>query len=499
MGSGGIRNARPSSWLAAVAAAAAPPIAHAVLLTSGHLSSRASANSLLRVAPCSSACALILRLLLLHRLRPDHISLSFSLHACARVVPTTSRYPLTVTGLLHSLALRLGHARDVYVANAAVSSYFAASDVASADRLFAEVSTDVADVVTWTTMVTGHASSGGLGRARHFFDAMPERNVVSWNAMLSAYARAGMLTEARDLFDAMPTRNAATWSCMISGLVLSGRCWEALGLFGDMVHSSGIVPNEPALVSVVSACAQLRSLEHGAWVHAYAEQELQGAMSVVLASAIIDMYGKCGGIHSAIRVFAAMPMRNIYSWNGMITGLAMNGGERQALSLLWKMQMAGVQPNDITFIGLLSACTHSGLVNEGRRLFDSMIEDFGIQPFPQHYGLMVDLIGRSGRVMEALYFVKSMPVEPHPGLWGALASACKMHGKVELGEEVAKKLIELEPRHGSRYILLSNLYGSVNRWDDMASVRKILKRRKVPKGTGNAVVGMTSASCMSNG
>ncbi|ONM07986.1 Pentatricopeptide repeat-containing protein [Zea mays] len=269
-------------------------------------------------------------------------------------------------------------ARDVYVANATVSSYFAASDVASTDRLFAEVSTDVADVVTWTTMVVGHASSGGLGRARHFFDAMPERNVVSWNAMLRAYACAGMLTEARDLFDAMPTRNAATWSCMISDLVLSGRCWEALhdqGLFGDMVRSSGIVLNEPAL-------------------------ELHGAMSVVLASAIVNMYGKCGGIHSAIR---------------------------------------------------------------------------------------------------ALYFVKSMLVEPHPGLWGALASACKMHGKVELGEEVAKKLIELEPRHGSRYILLSNLYGSVNRWDDMTSVRKILKRSKVPKGTGNAVVGMTSASCVSNG
>lgn len=253
----------------------------------------------------------------------------------------------------------------------------------------------------------------------------------------------------------------------------------------------GAVPNEPALVSVVSACAQLRSLEHGAWVHAYADQQLQGAMSVILASAIIDMYGKCGGIRSAVRVFAAMPVRNVYSWNAMIAGLAMNGGERQALSLLWKMQMAGVRPNDITFIGLLSACAHSGLVNEGRRLFDSMIEDFGIQPVQQHYGLMVDLIGRSGRVREAMFFVKSMPVEPHPGLWGALASACKMHGELELGEEVAKKLIELEPRHGSRYILLSNLYGSANRWDDMAFVRKILKRRKVPKGTGNAVVGMT--------
>jgi pentatricopeptide repeat protein len=493
------RGAGPSSWLAAVATAATPSFraAHALLLTSGHLSSRASANSLLRAAPSPSACALILRLLLLHRFRPDHISLSFSLHSCARArAVTTTRNPLTA--LFHSLALRLGHARDVYVANAAISSYFAASDVASADRLFAELSADdVADVVTWTTMVTGHANATNLQRARHFFDAMPDRNVVSWNAMLGAYASAGMLSQARDLFDAMPQRNAATWSSMLTGLVLSGRCGEALRVFHDMVRS-GAVPNEPALVSVVSACAQLRSLEYGAWVHGYAEQELQGAMSVILASAIIDMYGKCGGIHSAVRVLAAMPVRNVYSWNAMIAGLAMNGGERQALSLLWKMQMAGVRPNDITFIGLLSACSHSGLVNEGRRLFDSMIEDFGIQPVQHHYGLMVDLIGRSGRVKEALFFVKSMPVEPHPGLWGALASACKMHGEVELGEEVAKKLIELEPRHGSRYILLSNLYGSANRWDDMAFVRKILKRRKVPKGTGNAVVGMTLTSSMSN-
>ncbi|PUZ76628.1 hypothetical protein GQ55_1G306100 [Panicum hallii var. hallii] len=485
MGSG-ILNARPSSWLAAVAAAAAKPASfpsvHAVLLTSGHLSSRASVNSLLRAAPFPSACAVLLRLLLLHRLLPDNISLSFSLHSCTRV----PSHP--ITSLLHSLAVRLGHSRDVYVVNAAVSSYFTASDVASADRLFAEISNDVADVVTWTTMVTGHASAGSLGRARSFFDAMPERNVVSWNAMLGAYARAGMLSEVRKLFDAMPNRNAATWSSMINGLVHSGHCEEALRVFSDMVSSS-VVPNEAALVSAVSACAQLRSVEHGAWVHAYAERELHGAMSIILATAIIDMYGKCGSICNAVRVFAAMPVRNIYSWNSMIAGLAMNGGERQALSLLWKMQMAGVRPNDITFIGLLSACSHSGLVNEGRRLFDSMIEDFGIQPVPEHYGLMVDLLGRSGRVREAIYFVKSMPVEPHPGLWGALASACKMHGEVELGEEVAKKLIELEPRHGSRYILLSNLYGSANRWDDMATVRKLLKRRKVPKGTGNTVVG----------
>ncbi|WVZ74547.1 hypothetical protein U9M48_022715 [Paspalum notatum var. saurae] len=485
MGSG-MLNLGPSSWRAAVAAAAARPAnfrgAHAVLLTSGHLSSRSSVNSLIRASHFPSACALLLRLLLLHRLLPDHISLSFSLHSCTRV-PSHK-----FTSVLHSLAVRLGHSRDIYVANAAVSSYFTSSDVASADRLFAEISGDVADVVTWTTMVTGHANAGSMEQARWFFEAMPERNVVSWNAMLGAYARVGMLSEARKLFDAMPYRNGATWSTMVTGLVQCGHCEEALRVFGDMV-SSGAMPNEAALVSTVSACAQLRSVEFGAWVHAYAEQELHGAMSIILATAIIDMYGKCGSIHNAVRVFAAMPVRNVYTWNSMIAGLAMNGGESQALSLLWKMQMAGVQPNDITFIALLSACSHSGLVDEGRSLFDSMIEDFGIQPVSEHYGLMVDLLGRSGRVREAVYFVRSMPVEPHPALWGALASACKMHGEVELGEEVAKKLIELEPRHGSRYILLSNLYGAANRWDDMATVRRLLKRRKVPKGTGNAVVG----------
>ncbi|KAM0830734.1 hypothetical protein ACQ4PT_066014 [Festuca glaucescens] len=484
----GIANAQPSSWLAAVAASAAarPAIlrrAHAVLLTSGHLSSRTSVNSLLRASSIPTACALLLRFLLLHRLLPDHLSLSFSLHSCTRS-PS-----LPIASLLHSFAVRLGHARDVYVVNAAVSAYFRAADVASAERLFSDTKNVIADVVTWTTMVTGHANAGDVERARWFFDAMPDKNVVSWNAMLGAYASAGKLSRARKLFDAMPARNAASWSSMVTGLVQADQCEEALRVFGEMV-GQGVTPNESALVSTVTACGRLRSVEHGAWAHVCAERELRGAgMSVVLATAIVDMYGKCGSVRNAVRVFAAMPTKNIFSWNSMITGLAMNGGERQALSLFWKMQMAGVRPNDITFIGLLGACSHSGFVDEGRWLFSIMVNGFGIKPLQEHYGLMVDLLGRAGYVREAVDFVSSMPVKPHPGLWGALAGACRIHGEVELGEEIAKKLIELEPRHGSRYILLSNIYGASNRWDDMATVRRVLKERKVPKGTGNAVVG----------
>ncbi|CAM0945171.1 unnamed protein product [Alopecurus aequalis] len=479
-------NAQPSSWLAAVAASAAarPGIfrrAHAALLTSGHLSSRTSVNSLLRASSIPNSCALLLRFLLLQRLLPDHLSLSFSLHSCTRS-PS-----LPIARLLHSFVVRLGHARDVYIVNAAVSAYFRAADVYSSERLFSDTK-DVADVVTWTTMVTGHANAGDVERARWFFDAMPEKNVVSWNAMLGAYASAGMLSKARKLFDRMPDRNTASWSSMVTGLVQSDQCQEALRVFSEMV-GKGVTPNESALVSAVSASGQLRSIEHGVWVHSYAKHELHGAMSVILATAIVDMYGKCGWIHNAVRVFVAMPVKNIYSWNSMITGLAMNGSESLALSLFWKMQMAGVRPNDITFIGLLAACSHSGLVDEGRWLFHRMVNGFGIKPVQEHYGLMVDLLGRAGYVREAVDFVNSMPVEPHPGLWGALAGACKIHGEVELGEEIAKKLIELEPHHGSRYILLSNIYGASNRWDDMATVRRVLKERKVPKGTGNAVVG----------
>uniref|UniRef100_A0ACD5YWM1 Uncharacterized protein n=1 Tax=Avena sativa TaxID=4498 RepID=A0ACD5YWM1_AVESA len=481
------RGIQPSSWLAATAAR--PAIlrrTHAVLLTSGHLSSRTSVNSLIRASSIPTSCALLLRFLLLHRFLPDHLSLSFSLHSCTRS-PS-----LPITGLLHSLAVRLGHARDVYVVNAAVSAYFRAADVASAGRVFSHTK-DVADVVTWTTMVTGHANAGDVERARWFFDAMPEKNVVSWNAMLGAYACAGKLSKARKLFDAMPSRNAASWSSMVTGLVQSDQCEEALRVFSEMV-GKGVLPNESALVSAVSACGRLRSVDHGLWVHAYAKWALHGVTSVVLATALVDMYGKCGSIHNAVRVFTAMPVKNIYSWNSMITGLAMNGREMHALSLFWKMQMAGVRPNDITFIGLLGACSHSGLVDEGRCLFNTMVNGFGIKPVPEHYGLMVDLLGRAGYVREAVDFVNNMPVEPHPGLWGALAGACKIHGEVELGEEIAKKLIELEPHHGSRYILLSNIYGGSNRWDEMAIVRRVLKERKVPKGTGNAVVGNDARS-----
>lgn len=217
-------------------------------------------------------------------------------------------------------------------------------------------------------------------------------------------------------------------------------------------------------------------------------------MSVILGTVLVDMYGKCGSISKALKVFKDMPEKNVYSCNSMITGLAMNGSERQALTFFWKMQLMGLEPNAITFIGLLSACSHSGLINEGQQFFDMMTRVYGIRPLEEHYGCMVDLLGRAGLIKEAVDFVERMPVEPHPGLWGALAGACRIHGDVELGEKVGKQLIELEPHHGGRYVLLANMYGAARRWDDMAMVRKLLNQRKAAKFPGKSSVEAEAAA-----
>lgn len=339
-------------------------------------------------------------------------------------------------------------------------------------------------------MVTGYANCGLVDRARWFFDRSPGKNSVTWNAMIAGYARAGRKDQARELFDQMPDRNVASWGSLVSGFTQCGLSKEALAVFREMLNV-GVLPNEATLVSVVSACAKLRAVDDGEWVYEYVKrQELP--MSLILATVFVDMYGKCGNIGKAIQMFNNMPAKNVYSWNSMIAGLANSGLGRQAITLFWKMRLVGIEPNDVTFIGLLSACAHSALVDEGRMFFDMMIGVYGIKPSEEHYGCMVDLLARAGMIKEAVDFMEGMPIEPHPGLLGALAGACRTHGELELGEEVAKRLIELEPHHGGRYVLLANMYAAARRWDDMSTVRKLLKERRALKVPGNSLVELQS-------
>ncbi|KAF9600088.1 hypothetical protein IFM89_002561 [Coptis chinensis] len=271
-----------------------------------------------------------------------------------------------------------------------------------ARRLFEECFS-VVDVVSWTSLVTGYSNSGNVDMARMFFDDMPCRNTVSWNAMVAGYACSGQFVEARVLFDEMPEKNDASWSVMVSGYSQCGMCEEALGLIGEMIRI-GIVPNEAALVSAVSACSQLRALEQGEWLHSYIEEHMF-EVNVTLGTALLDMYGKCGNVEKAYGVFKRMLVKNVMTWNLMITGLFLNGCGMQALSLFWRMQEMGPPPNSITFIGVLSGCSHSGFVHEGRQSFNIMTRVYQIHPQLEHYGCMVDLLGRAGFIKEALDFV----------------------------------------------------------------------------------------------
>ncbi|KAJ8625236.1 hypothetical protein MRB53_033766 [Persea americana] len=425
-----------------------------------------------------SAVHLYIRMLR-SRISPDNFTFPFLIRSCS------ISSLLDLGHQVHAHFLKFGLDSDVFVINNAITMYSNCGELGSARQVFDECS-GVADVVSWTALVTGYSNSGELDVARWFFDQMPCRNAVSWNAMIAGYARRGDLNEARRLFDEMPERNVASWGAMVSGCSQRGLCKEALALFEEMV-GAGVTPNEPALVSAVSACARLRALEEGKWLHGYIKEHgLE--INVTVGTALVDMYGKCGSIDMAIQVFNEMSIKNLFTWNSMIAGLAFNGHGKQALMLFWRMQMMGLTPNGVTFIAVLSACSHSGLVDEGHWFFDLMTCLYGIKPQLEHYGCMVDLLGRAGLIKEALSFTAEMPVEPHPGLWGALVGACRIHGDVELGEELGKHLIELEPNHSGRYVLLSNIYAAAKRWDDAAMVRNLLKERRVLKMPGNSVI-----------
>ncbi|XP_056170028.1 pentatricopeptide repeat-containing protein At5g06540-like [Syzygium oleosum] len=410
---------------------------------------------------------------------PDNFTHPFVLRSCS----LSSQ--LLLGRQVHAHVVKFGSGRDIYVVNNMLSMYSSCREMGNARHLFEECS-GLVDVVSWTSLVTGYVKAGDIDVAQSYFERMPRRNVVSWNAMISGYARSGRISDARKLFDMMPERDVSSWSAMISGYVQCKMCADALGLFKEMV-GGGIVANEAAVVSAVSACAQLRAIDWGTWLHEYTVEH-GFEMNVILGTALVDMHGKCGNVAKAVEVFNLMPERNVCSWNSMIASLALNARGKQALSLFWQMQRVGHTPNHITFTAVLSGCSHSGLVKEGRQIFSLMTEEYQLEPWSEHYGSMVDLLGRAGLIREAVEFVKGMHIEPHPGLWGALVAACKIHGEIELGKQLGKHLIDLEPDHGGRYALLSDLFASVERWDDVELVRNSFVQRKVLKAPGNSII-----------
>ncbi|XP_058115521.1 pentatricopeptide repeat-containing protein At5g66520-like [Magnolia sinica] len=333
------------------------------------------------------------------------------------------------------------------------------------------------DVFVSNSMVNMYSCFGRMDDAQKLFDDMPQPDTVSWTSLIGGYTKRGEVTVARELFDKMPERNDVSWAVMTAGYVGSGRFNEALHLFHDMLHNHKVKPNEAVLVCVLSACAELGALDQGKWIHVYLDKSCVPKSSSI-STALIDMYAKCGRVECATQVFDNMFSRDVCTWSSMITGLAMHGHGKEALRVFTKMLDEGINPDDILLLGVLNGCSHAGLVDEGCSIFNNMKHFWGIEPKIEHYGCLVDLLGRAGQLEKAYDFVKSMPVDPDIIIWRSLLSACRIHGYVDLGEQIIDHIAQLDPSsYGGGYALLSNLYASLGRWDKVGRVRKEMSAR----------------------
>ncbi|XP_010251726.1 PREDICTED: pentatricopeptide repeat-containing protein At5g66520-like [Nelumbo nucifera] len=344
------------------------------------------------------------------------------------------------------------------------------------------------DLVSQNNLIHMYANFGRLGEAQRVFDKIHQPDVVSWITLITGYSRLGFVDQAYKVFSLMPERNSVSWNAMIAAYVQSNRFHEAFAVF-DRMRAEKVELDKFVAASMLSACTGLGALERGEWIHGYIES--RGIeMDSKLATTVIDMYCKCGFLEKAIEVFGGLSQRGISSWNCMIGGLAMHGQGEAAIQLFKEMEKEVVAPDNITFVNLLSACAHAGLVKEGRYYFRYMTEVYGIEPKMEHFGCIVDLLGRAGLLEEARNLIDEMPMSPDAGVLGALLGACRIHREIELGEKIGKQVIELEPHNSGRYVLLANLYAEAGRWDDVATVRRLMNDRGVKKVPGFSVIEM---------
>ncbi|KAL1195229.1 Pentatricopeptide repeat-containing protein [Cardamine amara subsp. amara] len=340
-----------------------------------------------------------------------------------------------------------------------------------------------------TGLIQMYSSCGDLRDARKVFDEMRVRDVTVWNALLAGYGKMGEMDEAMSLLEMMPccVRNVVSWTCVISGYAKSGRASEAIEVFQRMLLEN-VEPDEVTLLAALSACADLGSLELGERICSYVNHRGMNR-AVSLSNTLIDMYAKSGNITKALEEFESVTERNVVTWTTIITGLATHGLGAEALAMFNRMVKAGVKPNDVTFIAVLSACSHVGWVDLGKSLFSSMRLKYGIQPNIEHYGCMIDLLGRAGKLREAEEFViKSMPFEANAAIWGSLLAASNVHHDLELGERALNQLIKLEPNNSGNYMLLANLYSNLGRWDESRMMRKMMKGIGVKKLAGESSI-----------
>ncbi|KAK6159801.1 hypothetical protein DH2020_003182 [Rehmannia glutinosa] len=367
---------------------------------------------------------------------------------------------------VHSHVIKRGLNADSHIISAGIQMYASLGCLKEARNMLDSIG--ILDVICCNAMIDGYMKFGDVKAARELFENMTEKNVGSWNTMISGLFSNEMVIEAKKYFDEMPKKDEVSWSAMIDGYNRCGYFKEALEVFNEMQREE-IKPSKFVLSSALAACANLAALDQGKWIHAYIRKN-RILVDAILGTSLVDMYAKCGRLDLAWDVFEKIKEKEVFCWNAMIGGLAVHGRADDAIDLFLKMQRDNiVKPNDITFIALLNACAHAGLVHEGLKYFVLMKRTYLVEPTVEHYGCVVNLLGKSGYLNEAENLISSMPMKPNCAVWGALLCACRIHNNIELGQRVGEILLDLEPeKQWSIHIAVEHLCKS----------REMGKRRK---------------------
>ncbi|PKA52724.1 Pentatricopeptide repeat-containing protein [Apostasia shenzhenica] len=441
----------------------------------------------------------------------------------AVVLPATAELQDLVFGqTVHCLGVKSGLEAQLHVATGLISFYSKCGDIPAAEILFEEI--NHADLIHWNAMISGYTFTGcimssiSLFRYLLFSGLRPnsstivalipvktpfgreflcksihgfvirarlDLNSLVSTALTTAYSRLNDMESARKVFDEMPEKTMASWNATISGYAQNGLTEHAVSLFHDM-QSRMLKPSPVTAASILSACAQLGALALGKWVHRIITEE-DVELNVYVSTSLIDMYAKCGNILEAQKIFDGMPEKNVVCWNAMISGCAVHGYGREALRLFREMSVQ-IPPTATTFLSVLHACSHGGLVREGQEIFRSMFWDYGIQPLAEHHACMVDLLGRAGQLEEAMEFIKTAPADASKGVWGAFLGACRIHKEATLAKLASEKLFELEPKNPGYYVLLSNIYSASRNFSEAAAIREVANARKLGKMPGCALI-----------
>ncbi|KAL9679085.1 hypothetical protein QQ045_016939 [Rhodiola kirilowii] len=380
---------------------------------------------------------------------PDNYTLPYVLRACKEMGS------VGVGEIVHGVCVKLGFLFDAFVGNSLIGMYSSLGEMEVACKVFDEIPQP--DKVSLTVMISGFSNRGDVHSARMLFDEAPER-----------------------------VKDTGLWGSMISCYVQNNCFKEGLYMF-RLMQEDGLEPDEGVLVSVLCACAELGAFDIGIWVHMFCARG-GSPMTVRLGTGLIDMYAKCGRLDLAERLFEAMPVRDTICWNVMILGMAMHALGETTLNLFSDMERAGARPDDITFIGLLSALSHSGMAYQGLKMLDKMWTVYKIRPKREHYGCIVDLLSRVGLFKEAKDVMEKIPNANHPSeeaaAWRAFLSACCNHGDTKWAEAAAEKIFFLEQRHSGVYVLLANLYAAEGKSDDAKRMRKLMRKRDIDKAPG---------------